>query len=82
MWADNETNRPVGLSSSCRPSERGGSWFSYMDSRIGQGREAVKALLRDNPELCDEITDKISKAMSSMPASEIEAKEESREQDD
>ena len=62
--------------------KKAGSWFSYMDSRIGQGREAVKALLRDNPELCDEITDKISKAMSSMPASEIEAKEESREQDD
>jgi len=62
--------------------KKAGSWFSYMDSRIGQGREAVKALLRDNPELCDEIADKISKAMSSMPASEIEAKEESREQDD
>ena len=62
--------------------KKAGSWFSYMDSRIGQGREAVKALLRDNPELCDEIADKISKAMSSMPASEIEAKEESREQED
>ena len=62
--------------------KKAGSWFSYMDSRIGQGRDAVKAMLRDNPELCDEIADKISKALSSMPASEIEAKEESREQED
>ena len=62
--------------------KKAGSWFSYMDSRIGQGRDAVKAMLRDNPELCDEIADKISKALSSMPASEIEAKEESREEND
>ena len=62
--------------------KKAGSWFSYEDSRIGQGRDAVKAILRDNPELCDEIADKISKAMSTMPASEIEAKEESREQND
>ncbi|MBQ7180248.1 MAG: recombinase RecA [Bacteroidaceae bacterium] len=62
--------------------KKSGSWFSYMDSRIGQGRDAVKALLRDNPELCEEITAKVSAAMSSLPASEVEAKEEDREQND
>lgn len=34
---------------------KSGSWFSYKDSRLGQGREATKTMLRDNPELCDEI---------------------------
>ncbi len=39
--------------------KKSGSWFSYNDSKIGQGREAVKKLLQDNPELCDEIEAKI-----------------------
>ena len=60
---------------------KSGSWFSYEDSRIGQGREAVKAILRDNPELCDEIAGKISKAMANTPASEVESKEEAKEQE-
>ena len=60
--------------------KKSGSWFSYEDSRIGQGRDAVKAILRDNPELCDEIAEKIFKAMANMPATEVEAKEEEREE--
>ncbi len=44
--------------------QKSGSWFSYEGSRIGQGREAVKALLKDNPELADEIAMKISDAMN------------------
>ena len=59
--------------------KKSGSWFSYQDSRIGQGRDAVKAILRDNPELCDEISDKIFAAMSNTPASQVESKEEERE---
>lgn len=59
--------------------KKSGSWFSYQDSRIGQGRDAVKAILRDNPELCDEIADKIFAAMSNTPASQVESKEEERE---
>ena len=39
--------------------QKSGSWFSYGGSKLGQGRDAVKALLRDNPELCDEIEKKI-----------------------
>ena len=60
--------------------KKSGSWFSYQDSRIGQGRDAVKAILRDNPELCDEIADKIFAAMANTPAPVQEAKEASREQ--
>ena len=32
-----------------------GSWFSYGDTKLGQGRDGVKGILKDNPELCDEI---------------------------
>ncbi|MFC2187064.1 recombinase RecA [Peijinzhouia sedimentorum] len=39
--------------------KKAGSWFSYGDNKLGQGRESVKTLLEDNPELSDEIENKI-----------------------
>ncbi len=39
--------------------KKSGSWFSYGDTKLGQGREAVKAMLADNPELCEELEGKI-----------------------
>ena len=45
--------------------KKAGSWFSYNDSKIGQGREAVKQVIRDNPELAEEIEAKITEAMNS-----------------
>jgi recombination protein RecA len=39
--------------------QKSGSWYSYDSTKLGQGREAVKELLRDNPELADEIEAKI-----------------------
>jgi recombination protein RecA len=39
--------------------KKSGSWFSYGDTKIGQGREAVKQVLTDNPELMNEIEEKI-----------------------
>jgi len=39
--------------------KKSGSWFSYEDSKLGQGRDAVKAMLADNPELCEELEAKI-----------------------
>ncbi len=39
--------------------KKAGSWFSYGDTKLGQGRDAVKQLLLDNPELSDEIETKI-----------------------
>ena len=45
---------------------KSGSWFSYNDQKLAQGREAVKKLLQDNPELADEIEAKIRAAMASV----------------
>ena len=39
--------------------KKSGSWYSYGDSKLAQGRDAVKALLNDNPELCEELEAKI-----------------------
>ncbi len=43
--------------------KKSGSWFSYGDSKLAQGRDAVKALLKDNPELCEELEAKIMEAI-------------------
>ncbi len=43
--------------------KKSGSWFSYGDTKLGQGRDAVRQLLIDNPELADEIEDKIRAAI-------------------
>jgi len=42
---------------------KAGSWFSYQDTKLGQGRDAVKAIIKDNPELFDELEQKIKKAI-------------------
>jgi len=39
--------------------KKAGSWFSYGDTKLGQGRDAVKVLIKDNPELADELEHKI-----------------------
>ncbi len=39
--------------------KKAGSWFSYGETKLGQGRDAVKALIKDNPELADELEKKI-----------------------
>ena len=39
--------------------KKSGSWFSYGDTKLGQGRDAVKSLIKDNPELMDELEKKI-----------------------
>ena len=39
--------------------KKAGSWFSYGDTKLGQGRDAVKVLIKDNPELADELEQKI-----------------------
>lgn len=46
--------------------KKSGSWFSYEDTKIGQGRDAVKRMLRDNPELCDELEAKIAEALKAQ----------------
>lgn len=39
--------------------KKSGSWFSYGETKLGQGRDAVKTLIKDNPELADELEEKI-----------------------
>lgn len=43
--------------------QKSGSWYSYDESRLGQGRDAVKEVLKDNPELAEEIEEKIKEAI-------------------
>ena len=44
--------------------KKAGSWFSYGDTKLGQGRDAVKDLILDNPELMDELEQKIVAALT------------------
>jgi recombination protein RecA len=44
--------------------KKSGSWFSYGESRLAQGRDAVKVLLKDNPELCEELEAQIMQAIT------------------
>ena len=44
--------------------QKSGSWFSYQGSKLAQGRDATKNLLKDNPELCDEIEAQLLQAIS------------------
>lgn len=46
--------------------KKSGSWFSYGDTKLGQGRDAVKALILDNPELLEELEGKIKEALSTI----------------
>lgn len=56
--------------------KKSGSWFSYDDSRLAQGRDAVKSILRDNPELAEEISTKIFNAISQTFGNALEQAEE------
>lgn len=47
--------------------KKSGSWFSYGDTKLGQGRDAVKVIFNDNPELKDEIEMKIRELLSGAP---------------
>ena len=46
--------------------KKSGSWFSYDDTKLGQGRDAVKTLLMDNPELMEELEQKIKEAIAAI----------------
>jgi recombination protein RecA len=48
--------------------KKSGSWFSYEDTKLGQGRDAVKAVLKDNPDLMDELEEKIKNAIKAVTA--------------
>lgn len=46
--------------------KKSGSWFSYGDTKLGQGRDAVKSLMEDNPELSEELEGKIKEALNAL----------------
>ena len=46
--------------------KKSGSWFSYDETKLGQGRDSVKALLLDNPELMEELEQKIKEAIKAL----------------
>ncbi len=48
--------------------KKAGSWFSYGDTKLGQGRDAAKQLMADNPELSDEIEVKIKDVIAGLHA--------------
>ena len=48
--------------------EKSGSWFSYNGSKLAQGKEGVKKVLKDNPELCEELTAKIFEVINAKGA--------------
>ena len=48
--------------------EKSGSWFSYNGSKLAQGKDAAKKVLKDNPELCEELTAKIYEVINAKGA--------------
>ena len=48
--------------------KKSGSWFSYGETRLGQGRDAVKSLIGDNPELMEELEAKIKEVLGTNPS--------------
>ncbi|MFK8038758.1 MAG: recombinase RecA [Crocinitomicaceae bacterium] len=51
--------------------KKAGSWFSYGDTKLGQGRDAVKALIGDNPELAEELEGKIFEILTKPKGEEV-----------
>lgn len=51
--------------------KKSGSWFSYGDSKLGQGRDAVKKLIQDNPELSEELEQKIGALLADKKGEEL-----------
>ena len=54
----------IDLGVECEVIKKSGSWFSYGDTKLAQGRESLKQVLRDNPELSDELEEKIRTALA------------------
>eukprot|EP01105_Mastigella_eilhardi_P022827 TRINITY_DN5682_c0_g1_i1.p1 TRINITY_DN5682_c0_g1~~TRINITY_DN5682_c0_g1_i1.p1 ORF type:complete len:344 (-),score=35.08 TRINITY_DN5682_c0_g1_i1:441-1472(-) len=52
--------------------KKSGSWFSYGETRLGQGRDSVKNMIADNPELMDELEAKIKEALGSNTTAVVE----------
>ena len=62
--------------------QKSGSWFSYNNERIGQGRENTRLFLKDNPELCNEIEQKIRESMKDVELFKLGENEALEAEDD
>ena len=64
--------------------QKSGSWFSYNGSKLAQGRDAAKQVILDNPELAEELEEKIMEALNSLPqgGKAAKAKKPSKDTDD
>ena len=62
--------------------EQSGSWYSYGDLRLGQGKENCKQFLAENPDVAEEIGERVKVAMGVVPAEEAEAEEQDEEEAD
>ena len=58
--------------------KKSGSWFSYKDSKLGQGRESVKELIKDNPELMEELEIAIKAKIYDNEAAKVKDKDKSK----
>lgn len=58
-----KTGEIIDMATDLNVIKKSGSWFSYGDMKLGQGRDAVKALLADNPELAEELENKVKEAV-------------------
>lgn len=59
--------------------KKSGSWFSYGDTKLGQGRDGVKNIVMDNPELAQELEDKIMAAIANFPLAPHEEEADDKE---
>lgn len=62
------TGELVDIGSDLNIIKKSGAWYSYQDTKIGQGRDAAKQCLMDNPELADEIEQLINEAIAAQKA--------------
>ena len=61
--------------------QKSGSWFSYGGNKLGQGRDAVKQLIEDNPELMDELEKKIKAKLGTVEPAEEKEKDKKEEKE-
>jgi recombination protein RecA len=57
------TGEIIDLATDFNVIKKSGSWFSYGETKLGQGRDAVKKLLVDNPELADELEARVKEKL-------------------
>lgn len=62
--------------------DKAGSWFSYKDEKLGQGRENVKDFLEENPELMAQIDAEVRKSIIQDQDDEEEIKEEDKKEEE